>query len=67
MTDASSSFLDELLGRMVQDHELGERLFESRIQIEGMGPTIRKMANVVIAQRLGRIPLDVSTETDRTE
>ncbi len=64
---ASSSFLDELLGRMVQDHELGEGLFESRIQIEGMDPTIRKMANVVIAQRLGRIPLDVTTETDRTE
>jgi hypothetical protein len=64
---ASSSFLDELLGRMAQDHELGERLFESRIQIEGMEPTIRKMANVVIAQRLGRIPLDVSVETDHTE
>lgn len=53
---ASSSFLDELLGRLA--HELGEAVFESRVQLEGMDPLVRKMANVVVAQRLGRIPID---------
>lgn len=53
---ASSSFLDELLGRMA--HQLGENVFESRVQLEGMQPLVRKMANVVIAQRLGRIAID---------
>lgn len=54
---ASSSFLDELLGRLAQDHALGDRVFESVVQLQGMDPIVRKMANVVIAQRLGHIPL----------
>jgi hypothetical protein len=57
---ASSSFLDELLGRLA--HELGEGVFESRVQLEGMDPLVRKMANVVVAQRLGRIPIDGADE-----
>ena len=48
---ASSSFLDELLGRLA--NHLGEAEFNSHIRITGMDPTIRRMANVVIAQRIG--------------
>lgn len=48
---ASSSFLDELLGRLA--YEQGKDIFATRVSLTGMDPTIRKMANVVIAQRLG--------------
>ena len=47
---ASSSFLDELLGRMII--ELGDTEFKNKIKLVGMSSTIRGMANVVIAQRL---------------
>jgi len=47
---ASSSFLDELLGRLAD--ELGRDVFERRVQVVGMSEAIRAMANVVIAQRL---------------
>ena len=47
---ASSSFLDELLGRFADS--LGRDTFEDRVRCIGMTPTLRKMANVVIAQRL---------------
>ncbi len=47
---ASSSFLDELLGRLAD--QLGRDAFEGRVRCVGMDPTVRKMANVVIAQRL---------------
>jgi len=47
---ASSSFLDELLGRLVE--ELGENNFKSKIKLNGMNEMIQRMANVVIAQRL---------------
>jgi hypothetical protein len=47
---ASSSFLDELLGRLVK--ELGMKEFESKVTLSGVNKTVRKMANVVIAQRL---------------
>lgn len=47
---ASSSFLDELLGRMIE--ELGETEFKKKIEVVGMSSSIRGMANVVIAQRL---------------
>jgi hypothetical protein len=48
---ASSSFLDELLGRLA--HHLGEDEFNQQVNITGMDPTVRRMANVVIGQRLG--------------
>ncbi|MFC1467799.1 STAS-like domain-containing protein, partial [Verrucomicrobiota bacterium] len=47
---ASSSFLDELLGRLIK--ELGEDTFNAKIQLQGMNDITRKMANVVIGQRL---------------
>lgn len=50
---ASSSFLDELLGRLVE--ELGEDALGSKIQLTAMPSAVRKMANVVIAQRLGKV------------
>lgn len=48
---ASSSFLDELLGRLAA--ALGPRDFERRVRIRGMAPLIHKLAGVVIEQRLG--------------
>ena len=60
---ASSSFLDELLGRMAFQHELGDELFKTRIRIVGMNETMRNMANTVIAQRLGRGPIGAAEET----
>jgi hypothetical protein len=60
---ASSSFLDELLGRMAFQHELGDELFKTQIRIVGMNETMRNMANTVIAQRLGRGPIGAAEET----
>ena len=48
---ASSSFLDELLGRLA--HEYGKTVFADQIRVVGMDSTVRKEANVVVAQRLG--------------
>ena len=48
---ASSSFLDELLGRLME--ELGEGVLGDKVQVRSMAPCVRSMANVVIAQRLG--------------
>jgi len=47
---ASSSFLDELLGRLVL--ELGVPVFQSKVTVINMSETIKQMANVVIKQRL---------------
>jgi hypothetical protein len=47
---ASSSFLDELLGRLVK--ELGETAFKEKIKLQGMNNDVRNIANVVINQRL---------------
>jgi len=55
---ASSSFLDELLGRLAD--ELGRDVFDKRVHCTGMNPTIRNMANVVIAQRLDGLSPDAS-------
>jgi hypothetical protein len=52
VTSPSSSFLDELLGRLAQ--KLGEEAFRHKIQIINMTDRIRRMADVVIGQRLGR-------------
>lgn len=48
--DATSSFLDELLGRLAR--EMGSDLFHKRLVIGGMSELIERMANVVIQQRL---------------
>ena len=48
--NATSSFLDELLGRLAA--ELGSSVFRDRINIVGMSELIQRMANVVIHQRL---------------
>ena len=48
--DASSSFLDELLGRLAA--ELGAQQFHHKINITGMSDLIQRMSNVVIQQRL---------------
>lgn len=47
---ASSSFLDELLGRLVA--EIGEETFRSRIRTINLAPRLARMADVVIHQRL---------------
>ncbi|MDB4367979.1 STAS-like domain-containing protein [Mariniblastus sp.] len=47
---ASSSFLDELLGRMVK--ELGFEQFKQRVKVINVKPAIATMANVVIQQRM---------------
>ena len=49
---ATSSFLDELLGRMAAS--LGADEFHRRVQVVEMEPLIRHMANVVIEQRIRR-------------
>jgi hypothetical protein len=48
--DATSSFLDELLGRLAR--EMGSDAFHKRLVIVGMSELIERMANVVIQQRL---------------
>ena len=52
---ATSSFLDELLGRLA-DH-IGEEEFRNRIQLINAPDSMIDMANVVIAQRLAGDPL----------
>jgi hypothetical protein len=47
---ASSSFLDELLGRLVA--RVGTEDFNRRFLIVGLAPDLRQMADVVIQQRL---------------
>jgi ABC-type transporter Mla MlaB component len=47
---ATSSFLDELLGRLADG--MGEVEFQRKIRLTNMPPEMRNMANVVIAQRL---------------
>jgi hypothetical protein len=47
----SSSFLDELLGRLVR--ELGHAEFSERVQVTNLAPSLTDMANVVIHQRIG--------------
>jgi hypothetical protein len=48
----SSSFLDELLGRLAD--KLGEQAFRRKVHIVNMTDRIRTMSDVVIGQRLGR-------------
>jgi hypothetical protein len=48
----SSSFLDELLGRLA--YKLGEQAFRRKIHIVNMTDRIRRMSDVVIGQRLKR-------------
>lgn len=51
VTSASSSFLDELLGRLAA--ELGEEVFRQRVKLVNVEESLVDMANVVIGQRLG--------------
>jgi hypothetical protein len=51
VTSASSSFLDELLGRLA--YELGRDGFREKVKLTGLSGLIASMANVVINQRLG--------------
>ena len=48
---ASSSFLDELLGRLVD--ELGATAFHQRVRVAGANEAVARRANVVISQRMG--------------
>jgi hypothetical protein len=48
--NATSSFLDELLGRLAR--ELGMDTFHQRFRITGMSDLVERMANVVIGQRV---------------
>ncbi len=50
VTGASSSFLDELLGRLVV--RMGSKNFGRRLAIVGLAPELRQMADVVVKQRL---------------
>ena len=52
---ATSSYLDELLGRLA-DH-MGEQSFRDRIRIVNATEELVNMANVVIAQRLAGNPV----------
>lgn len=54
VTSASSSFLDELLGRMVA--ELGVDKFKQQVSVQNVNPQVSAMANVVIKQRLEGLP-----------
>lgn len=53
---ASSSFLDELLGRLAK--ELGVDAFRERILAVGMNAVLQQMGNVVVRQRLERDAVD---------
>ena len=48
---ASSSFLDELIGRLVA--ELGKEAFDRQIRLTGMSEELVDMANVVVGMRVG--------------
>jgi hypothetical protein len=50
---ATSSFLDELLGRLAKS--LGLDVYRKKIQVRGMSDLVERMAGVVIRQRLGGI------------
>lgn len=47
---ASSSFLDELLGRLVAAH--GRDVLASKVRVSNMEPLIQRLADAVIVQRL---------------
>ncbi len=51
---ASSSFLDELLGRMMK--EVGSDTFVRRVRVVNLNPSLVSIANVAIGQRLGGEP-----------
>ncbi len=60
---ASSSFLDELLGRLA--YFLGEVPFHQRIKVVNLLPELLDMANVVINQRLsGTNPAQIRAELE---
>jgi len=50
VTSASSSFLDELLGRLAEEY--GPAVLDQEIQILGMNDSVRAIAEVVVRQRI---------------
>ena len=54
MTSASSSFLDELLGRLAD--EMGAERFRETVRVVGMLEEIQEMAQVVVGQRVQGAP-----------
>jgi hypothetical protein len=50
ITLASSSFLDELLGRLAK--QLGEKVLRERIKLTHVTPTLKNMINQVVGERL---------------
>lgn len=54
MGSPSSSFLDELLAKLIV--HVGEHEFQRRVEVVGMSERVADMANVVIGQRLGHVP-----------
>jgi len=61
---ASSSFLDELLGRL--SVKFGTDVFKEKVRLHGMTETVRRIANVVIAQRAGEIEMKEETKNENT-
>jgi hypothetical protein len=59
ITFATSSFFDELLGRLAS--AMGADNFRLRIQIVNLTPELRDMANVTIGQRLDEVREDSSS------
>ena len=57
----SSSYIDELLGKLIA--ELGLDDYESRIHIANMAPSIARRANVTIGQRLKVMGLEHDSDT----
>ncbi|MBL6800662.1 MAG: STAS-like domain-containing protein [Synechococcus sp. BS307-5m-G37] len=51
---AASSFLDEILRRLVAEDTSGQAIFDGADSIQWMNPTVQAMANEVVAQRLER-------------
>ena len=49
---ASSSFFDELLGRLAE--EMGPDAFHAKVRVTGLNPVLTRMAEVTIGQRLGK-------------
>ncbi len=64
VNSASSSFLDELLGRL--SVKFGTDVFKEKIKLNGMTETVRRIANVVIAQRAGEIEMEEEINNENT-
>ena len=63
----SSSYIDELLGKLIAD--IGLATYNDRIRIANMAPSVARRANVTIGQRLQHMGLhdESSAPTDTTQ